>query len=97
MNLLQVGYQYSVGATSVDLPVKLTEKSLLLVWYYIFLISGFVVQLVPPLELAGFDFSPSELVGFLQLPLELVGPIFPPPEIGCLAVVIESLVVAMRI
>ena len=34
MNLLRVGYWCSGGATSVDLPVKLTVTSLLLAWRF---------------------------------------------------------------
>ena len=57
MNFLQVKYRYSGGATLVDLPVKLKVASFSLVWYCVFLGRVFVVQLVPPLELVGFDFT----------------------------------------
>ena len=97
MNFLLVGYQYSGGATSVDIPVKFTVSSLSLVCYCVFLGRGFVVLLVPPLDLVGGYFPPLELMGFLQPPSELVGSIVPPSEIDFLDVVIESLVVALQI
>ena len=59
MNLLRVGYQYGGVATSVDIPVKLTVSSLLLVWYCVSSGTWFW---------AGFDFLPSKLLGYLQPP-----------------------------
>ena len=56
-----------------------------------------MVQLVPLLELLGFDSPPSELVGFLQPPSELVGSIVTPSEIDYLAVAIEPTVVVLYI
>ena len=43
---------------------------------YFFLVNGFVVLLVPPLELEGFNSPPSELMGYLEPPSELSGWIF---------------------
>ena len=59
--------------------------------------SGFVVQLVPPLELMGFDLPPSEIVGFLQQPSDLVGSIVLHFEMDYFAVAIEYLVVVLHI
>ena len=66
-------------------------------WYCVFLGRGFVVRLVQPLELVGFDFTPSELIGFLRSPLEIVGSIFSPLEIDYLPVAVESLMVVLYI
>ena len=97
MNLLRFGYRYSAGATSVDLPVKLTVASLSLVWYCVFLGHLFVVRLVPHLELVGFGFTPLELVGFIQSPSELVGSLVSPSESGYLSASVEYLVVVLHI
>ena len=56
-----------------------------------------MVQLVPPLELVGFDFTPSELMGYLQPPSELVGPIVPTLEMDYLDVAVGSLKVVLQI
>ena len=56
-----------------------------------------MVQLVPPVELVRFDFTPSELVGSLQPPSELVGSIVPPSEIDYLTVAFGLLVVVQHI
>ena len=56
-----------------------------------------MVRLVQPLELVGFDFTPSELIGFLRSPLEIVGSIFSPLEIDYLPVAVESLMVVLYI
>ena len=49
-----------------------------------FLVHGFVVQLVSPIELVGFGFPPLELMGSLQPPSELVGSIFHSWKLGTL-------------
>ena len=66
VNMLRVGYQYSESEISVNLPVKLTVASLLLLWYCVSSGLVFVVRLVSPLDLVRFDVTPSELVGSLQ-------------------------------
>ena len=97
MNFLRVGYQFSGGATSIDVSLQLTVALLSLVWNCVFLVNGFFVQLVPPLELMGFDLPPSEIVGFLQQPSELVGSIVLHLEMDYFAVAIEYLVVVLHI